>query len=196
MAALDKSNGYEAIAPIFIASRGSTAGGVGASVVAGWSATLPAQGAVLDLGCGTGIPISKTLIDRGFHVYGVDASPAMVAAFRRNFPAHPVQCAAAQDSDFFERTFDAIVAWGLLFLLDEPTQRNLIAKVAAALAPAGRLLFTSPRECTSWSDVMTDRPSLSLGYEAYVAAMKAQSLSLAGTLTDAGGNFYYDACKL
>jgi 2-polyprenyl-3-methyl-5-hydroxy-6-metoxy-1,4-benzoquinol methylase len=62
---------------------------------------LSAGATVLDLGCGTGLPISQALIERGFNVYGVDASPTIVAVFRANFPNTPVECAAVEDSDFF-----------------------------------------------------------------------------------------------
>jgi 2-polyprenyl-3-methyl-5-hydroxy-6-metoxy-1,4-benzoquinol methylase len=81
----NKSNGYEEVASAFIAGRGRNSSGVGASVVAEWSQMLPGRATILDLGCGPGIPISQTLIERGFNVYGVDASPAMVAAFRPAF---------------------------------------------------------------------------------------------------------------
>jgi 2-polyprenyl-3-methyl-5-hydroxy-6-metoxy-1,4-benzoquinol methylase len=87
----DKSNGYEEIASIFISGRGRNHSGVGAPVVADWSQMLPGGVTVLDLGCGTGVPISQVLIERGFHVYGVDASPTMVAAFRAHFPTVPLR---------------------------------------------------------------------------------------------------------
>ena len=85
---------------------------------------LPDRARVLDLGCGTGVPISQALIDHGFNVYGVDASPSMVAAFRCRFPKIPVECAAVQDSDFFGLTFDRVIAWGLFFLLEAEVQRR------------------------------------------------------------------------
>src|SRR6516225_5315746 len=145
MAYPNKSNGYEDVASEFINGRGSNSSGVGASVVAGWSQTLPAGGTVLDLGCGTGVPISQVLIERGLKVFGVDASPTIVEAFRERFPGVPVDCAAIEDSDFFARTFDGVVAWGLFFLLDAEAQRRLIKKVAGVLAKRGRLLFTAPK---------------------------------------------------
>jgi 2-polyprenyl-3-methyl-5-hydroxy-6-metoxy-1,4-benzoquinol methylase len=49
--------------------------------VANWWQMLPPGGTVLDLGCGTGVPISQALIERGFNLYGVDASRTMVGAF-------------------------------------------------------------------------------------------------------------------
>ena len=111
-----------------------------------WSKSLPDGAAVLDLGCGTGVPITKTLIDRGFDVYGIDASPSIIAAFRARFPTIPVECAAVEDSDFFGRAFEGVVAWGLFFLLDADAQRRLIAKIAAVLPRGGRLLFTATQQ--------------------------------------------------
>jgi 2-polyprenyl-3-methyl-5-hydroxy-6-metoxy-1,4-benzoquinol methylase len=191
----DKSNGYEEIASIFISARGQNVSGVGASVVADWSDTLADGASVLDLGCGTGVPITQTLIERGFDVYGVDASASMVAAFRARFPTTPVECAAVEDSNFFGRTFEGVVAWGLFFLLDAEDQRRLIAKVAAVLPSGGRFLFTAPSQSCSWTDVMTDRTSISLGHDEYRNALEAEGMSLVGTQRDEGENHYYFALK-
>jgi SAM-dependent methyltransferase len=191
----DKSNGYDEIAAIFISGRGRNHSGVGASVVAEWSQMLPGGATVLDLGCGTGVPISQALIDRGFNVFGVDASPKMVAAFRASFPTVPVECAAVEDSDLFGRTFDGVVACGLFFLLDVEVQRRLVAKIASVLRSGGRFLFTAPSQSCSWRDALTGRTSISLGYEAYRKALEAEGMSLVGTQLDEGENYYYFAQK-
>ena len=193
----DNSSGYEEVAAAFIAGRGSGKGaGIGVSVVAQWASTLPAGAAVLDLGCGTGDPITRIFIERGFKVYGVDASPSMVAAFQARFPSVSVQCAAAEDSDFFGLSFDAVVSWGLLFLLEEEVQRKLIAKAAGALRQGGKFLFTAPQQRCSWRDAMTERVSVSLGHEAYEEALETNRMRLAGTDSDEGENYYYLAQKL
>jgi hypothetical protein len=67
MAPIDPSNGYEAIAKIFIAGRG-TGGLIGARQVRQWAETLPPGASVLDLACGNGVPISQVLFDRGLAV--------------------------------------------------------------------------------------------------------------------------------
>ena len=195
MTGADKSNGYEEIASIFIPGRGRNRSGVGASAVAEWAQLLPAGATILDLGCGTGIPISLALIARGCTVYGVDASASMTAEFGTNFPAAPIQCAAVEDSDLFGRTFDGVVAWGLFFLLSTEVQRRLIAKVAAILPGGGRLLFTAPSEPCSWLDAMTGRTSISLGHDAYRAALDDEGMTLVGTYVDEGRNFHYSALK-
>jgi SAM-dependent methyltransferase len=191
----DKSNGYEQVASFFIAGRGSDRSETGAPVVADWSRMLPDRATVLDLGCGTGVPISLALIERGFNVYGVDASPAMIAAFRTRFPTCPVECAAVEESDFFGRTFDGVVAWGLFFLLNPGVQRTLVAKVAAVLPANGRFLFTAPSQRCSWADLMTGRTSISLGYEAYRNALESEGMSLLGPHLDEAKNHYYFAQK-
>jgi SAM-dependent methyltransferase len=194
MESANKSNGYEDVASEFIAGRGRNSAGVGASVVAEWSRALPAGGTVLDLGCGTGVPISQVLVERGFKVFGVDASPTIVAAFQARFPTVPVDCAAVEDSDFFGRTFDGVVAWGLFFLLDADVQRRLIQKIAGVLRSGGRLLFTAPHQSGPFpADIMTGRPQFSLGYEEYRRVLAADNMTLIGTERDAGENHYYFA---
>src|SRR5215469_7089193 len=163
--------------------------------MADWSRTLPSGATVLDLGCGTGVPISQALIERGFHVYGVDASHTMLAAFRARFPDVRIECAAVEESHFFGRTFDGVVAWGLFFLLGAEVQRRLFAKVAAVLPSGGRFLFTAPLESGSWADMMAGRTSISLGYEAYRNALHAEGMPLVGTHLDNAGNHYYFAQK-
>ncbi len=186
----DRSNGYEAAAKAYIAGRG-TGGTVGAGVVRQWAEELPPGGSVLDLGCGTGVPISQVLIDRGLLVYGVDASASMIAAFRARFPGAPAEWNTVEDSTFFSRTFDGVVAWGLIFLLPPPAQALLIHKVASVLDRGGRFLFTSPQPACEWLDGMTDLPSISLGADRYAALLQAEGLALVGHRRDEGDNFYY-----
>jgi SAM-dependent methyltransferase len=195
MSVADKSHGYEEIAWMFIAGRGQNHTGVGAGVVAEWSRLLPERATVLDLGCGPGVPISETLIHRGFRLYGVDASPSMVAAFQSRFPSNPIQCSPAEDSDFFGLKFDAIISWGLFFLLESEVQHAIIRKVSQSLVDGGRFLFTAPHQICSWSDAMTEQTSYGLGYDTYRSALEANGLTLVDTYSDEGENYYYSALK-
>lgn len=47
---------------------------------------VPEAGTVLDLGCGSGEPIARHLIERGRRVTGVDASPGLIDLCRARFP--------------------------------------------------------------------------------------------------------------
>ena len=126
--------------------------GIGVAKVREWSKTLPRGSSVLELGCGAGVPISQTLIEEGFELYGIDASPKHIAAFRERFPNARAQCAAIEESGFLRTHVRCGVAWGLMFLLQPEEQRAAIRHVARALNPAGRFLFTSPRDAVLWKD--------------------------------------------
>jgi cyclopropane fatty-acyl-phospholipid synthase-like methyltransferase len=151
---------------------------------------------VLDLGCGHGVPISQALIQVGCAVHGVDASPTLVAEFRRRFPGVPVACEAVEDSRFLGQSFDGIVAVGLMFLLQPDAQRDLIRKVARALNPDGRFLFTAPRQPCTWTDLLTGRESRSLGAEAYRAILADNGLRVVSENQDEGDNHYFSAVRL
>ena len=192
----DPSNGYEAIARKFIAGRGTGTGfSPGASNVRQWATGLRTGGHVLDIGCGSGVPISQTLIDGGFAVHGIDASPSMIAAFRARFPDVPAECNRVEASHFFDRRFDGVVAWGLIFLLDAEAQALLISKVAKVLLPGGQFLFTAPRQACDWPDNQTGQTSRSLGDDMYRRLVEAEGLAVVGEQEDEGGNHYYFARK-
>ncbi len=167
---------------------------IGPSTVRDWTATLPPGCSILELGCGSGV-ITQVLIDNGFTVYGVDASPKLIAAFRERFPGAHAECAAVEDSRLFDRTFDAVVAWGLMFLLRAEAQEIVIAKVATALNAGGRFLFTSPREPVTWNDSITGQESRSLGFERYAQILHDNGVVIVGEERDEGENYYYFAAK-
>jgi 2-polyprenyl-3-methyl-5-hydroxy-6-metoxy-1,4-benzoquinol methylase len=192
----DRSNGYEGIAEEFLGHRGrAPSTGIGTKEVRAWSRELPRGAAVLDLGCGPGIPITQVLVDEGLSVHGVDAAPSFVEAFRRNLPGVPIACEAVEESTFFDRQFDGVLAWGLMFLLTEQDQRRLLRTMASLLAPGGRLLFTSPAEVCAWNDAMTGLPSRSLGAPEYLRELGSLGLRVLAEYEDSGQNHYYDAIK-
>jgi SAM-dependent methyltransferase len=125
----------------------------------------------------------------------VDASPTLAAAFARRFPQAQVACEPAEESSLFGMTFDGIVAIGLLFLLAPDVQLVVIDRVAAALRPGGRFLFTAPAHACTWSDLLTGRPSVSLGADAYRRALADAGLNLVAEHVDEGENHYYEAAR-
>lgn len=190
----DGSNGYEAIATRYISGRGTRSfvgDAIGASVVKTWAASFPAGAIVLDLGCGPGEPSTRILQQGGLKTFAVDASPTMVAAFRERFPGVPVELNTVEASAFFNRTFDGVLAWGLLFLLEPAAQALVIEKVARVLAPHGRFLFTAPKQPLEWLDVMTNQRSYALGEDRYQLLLRAAGLTWVDSAEDEGGNHYY-----
>jgi 2-polyprenyl-3-methyl-5-hydroxy-6-metoxy-1,4-benzoquinol methylase len=184
---IDRSNGYESVASEFMSARRPH---IGAETVRRWSEALPPNAAVLDLGCGHGLA-SEALAPKDFELYAIDASPTLIAAYSTRFPDARVECAAVEASTFFDRRFDGIVAWGLLFLLPADVQAVVLGKVAKALKPAGRFLFTAPKhECAS-QDTLTKRESVSLGTTRYREILEAEGLRLDSEAFDEGDNHYF-----
>lgn len=191
MSARDKANGYEAIAQTFICVRSR----IGEGVVRRWAQSLPCGGAVLDLGCGHGVPIAQALLGEGLVLYGIDASSSMIAEFRRRFPNVAAKCEAVEESDFFRRTFDGVLAWGLMFLLPADIQGLIVRKVSHALVPNGMFLFTAPEQACEWRDTLTGFKSVSLGTEGYCRMLATEGLTVIAQGRDDGDNHYYLAAK-
>ncbi len=189
----DLSEGWEGVAERFMKARSK----IGVSLVLSWAQQkLPQRGSIIDVGCGNGAPIAEALIAEHFDVFGIDASPTLIAAFRQRFPAAQLACEAAQSSAFFGRSFDAAISVGLLFLLSEENQHKVVKGVSRALAPGGAFLFSAPREICEWPDMLTGRCSQSLGEDAYARLLEASGLRLVDCHSDEGGNNYYDAVKV
>ena len=178
MKAMDRSNGYEGVAADFLAGRaGPQSPGIGAATVRERARQLTPGATVLDLGCGSGVPITSVLVEAGLAVYALDSAPSLVAAFKRRFPDTPVVCEAAKTRRFLSpvRSDSEL---GVMFLSSPPAQHALIRRIGGALNFGGRLLFTSPGEAVSWNDAMTGRESRSLGAVEYRRLLSAAGLAV------------------
>lgn len=105
-------------------------------------ALLPAGAAVLDLGCGSGVPIARELLRRGCAVTGVDGATAMLELFRRNLPGTPAVLMDMRNLQLGRR-FNAILAWDSFFHLSPADQRGMFGRFARHAAPGCALMFTS-----------------------------------------------------
>ena len=96
---------------------------------------------VLDVGCGTGAPIARTL-SRRFQVTGVDVSPEMAELAKRNVPKGKFVCGDVMSVDFEDGCFDAVVAFYSIFHLPREEHEGLFRKVLRWLRPGGYFLCT------------------------------------------------------
>lgn len=106
---------------------------------------LPPRGSILELGCGSGVPIDAYLIHRGFAVTGVDSSPSMITLCRGRFPQNE-WLAGDMRTLALGRRFDGVLAWDSFFHLNHDDQRAMFPVFAQHAQPRGTLMFTSGPE--------------------------------------------------
>ena len=107
--------------------------------------SLPAGGDILDVGCGSGEPIAKYLIDQGFNITGSDAAPAMIEICARRYPKHSWASADMRTLDLGCQV-DGIVAWDSFFHLNPDEQRSTLQRFLDHLRPGGALMLTIGHE--------------------------------------------------
>ena len=132
---------YERNAAAWIADRGDRPTGDDRAMVDRLTAGLPRGAAVLDVGCGHGRPIAAELLRRGYAVTGLDGSPTLIERARL-LPGGEWLVGDMRDLALGRR-FDAVLAWCSFFHLGPDDQRATLPRLAAHLAPGGRLLFAS-----------------------------------------------------
>lgn len=123
-------------------------------------AALETGESVLDVGCGTGTLAiaAKRRVGSAGKVYGIDASPEMIARARKKAAkaASDVnfENAFVEDLPFANASFDVVLCTTMLHHLPEKARRQCLSEVGRVLKPGGRFLavdFGGPvNERRSW----------------------------------------------
>jgi len=109
---------------------------------------------VLDVGCGTGTLAiaAKRRVGSAGAVFGIDASPAMVAKATRKSARADVDVAFSnafvEALPFPDARFDAVLSTMMLHHIPRPVRRQCFVEIRRALKPRGRLLvvdFSRPQ---------------------------------------------------
>lgn len=135
---------------------------------------------ILDLGCGSGVPVARALTAAGHHVVGVDISEVQISRARELVPDGEFVNADVMGVEFPAESFDAVVSLYALIHMPLDEQPQLLARVANWLQPGGKFVCTTGH--TAWTG--TDDNWLDGG-----AAMwwsHADAATYRGWLTDAG----------
>ncbi len=103
---------------------------------------LPVRAQVLDLGCGSGVPVAKVLAEAGHLVTGVDISEVQVARARERVPAATFLQADATTLDLAADSLDAIVSFYALIHIPVDEQEALLQRIGTWLRPGGSFVAT------------------------------------------------------
>ena len=109
----------------------------------------------------------------------------------------PERCERAEVADFSTGSFDAVIAWDVLFHLSEAGQRDVIENVADWLRPGGRFLFTSVEAKGTTQGNMNGvaLPYTSLGVGGYRDVIENARMRLTVSYHDEWDNDVYIAEK-
>lgn len=110
-----------------------------------FTALLPPAASILDIGCGSGQPIGRYLIDGGCQLVGIDTSATLIARCRARFPGHD-WIVADMRGLALDRRFDGLVAWDSFFHLCHDDQRSMFPVFARHASGGAALLFTTGHE--------------------------------------------------
>jgi ubiquinone/menaquinone biosynthesis C-methylase UbiE len=110
-------------------------------------------GRALDIGCGPAM-MEEALLERGFEVWGVDASAQMIAFARERMAVHRMAARChlsvgdAEGLDFAEGFFDVIVSMGVLEYL--PSYDRMIGEMQRLLRRGGIAVLTVPNRAAAY----------------------------------------------
>ena len=103
---------------------------------------LPPEAAVLDLGCGAGVPVTRWLANRGFAVTGVDVSAKQLELARKYVPNGTFRKADMTEATFAAESFDAVVAFHSIVHVPRAEHLTLLKSIYRWLKPRGAFLAT------------------------------------------------------
>ena len=142
---------YDSIAERYAAWTGKALAGTRARYVALIQQEVPSGAAVLDLGCGTGVPVSRALA-RQYRVTGVDGSARSIAMAQQNVPEATFLQADMTQVAFPAGAFAAVISCYAIIHVPRGEHAALLRRIAGWLQPGGLLIATmgaEETECTA-----------------------------------------------
>jgi 2-polyprenyl-3-methyl-5-hydroxy-6-metoxy-1,4-benzoquinol methylase len=104
--------------------------------------SLPPEANILDLGCGTGVPIAQLLANQGFKITGIDRSAKLIQKAQGYVPTASFHQAEIEDYKI-EKTYEGIVLWDVIFHLPRALHKPIIERIYDSLTPQGLLILSS-----------------------------------------------------
>ncbi len=114
---------------------------------------LPARATVLDIGCGCGVPVARTLVEWGHAVTGIDLSEVQIDRARVLVPSARFLRADAADVSFAASSLDAVVSFYAIIHMPRDEQQELLRRISGWLRPGGWLVVTTGADDWTGTDV-------------------------------------------
>lgn len=134
-------DGYNVIAPRYHAGRVAEE-----QATIEWLDALrsrvPASGRVIDLGCGSGVPITRYFAQRGYEVDAYDLSPAMLDIGRTQVPGAIFHEARIEDVRLEANSVDIVVSFFAIIHVPRDEHAALFRRIWTWLKPGGALFVS------------------------------------------------------
>ena len=172
-------DGYDRIAERYTAGRAEF---VSLPYLERFSALMTPGGRVLDLGCGSGIPASRFLIEQGFRVVGIDISPRMVELARKSVPEATFEVRDMLSLQPSEIRVEGIVALYSIFHVDREKHQALLRLLRSCLGEDGVVLLTMG--ASEWEGSEPDFHGASMFWSHFGPERNLSMLNAAGFTVD------------
>lgn len=116
-------------------------------------AAVPPGSQILDLGCGSGVPLTKMMAER-YAVTGVDISQNQIDLARKNLPGAQFIKQDMTALDFPDGAFDAVASYLALLHVPKEEKPALYANIFRMLKPGGALIMMIGQD--EWDSVPED----------------------------------------
>jgi SAM-dependent methyltransferase len=117
-------------------------------------ATLPPGSTVVDLGCGSGVPVARAFAAAGHRVVGVDFSEGQLGRARSLVPGARFVRADLAGVSFPPASLDAVVAFYSIIHVPLDEQPALLGRIGSWLRPGG--VFAATMGHTAWTGTDDD----------------------------------------
>ena len=144
--------GYDVLSARYDAAYGSAA--KYASWLGELICSLPPEAAVVDLGCGSGVPVLRDLVAAGHRGTGVDFSAVQAMRARQLVPAATVLESDLTTVRFSPASLDAVFAFYSIIHVPLPEQPALLHRIAGWLRPGG--VFAATLGFQAWTGTDAD----------------------------------------
>ncbi len=112
---------------------------------------LPEGGTVLDIGCGGGVPVLRTLVDKGYNAKGIDFSQGMLDVAKENVPEAELILGDITKTDLEPESLDGIISTYAFIHIFRTQHPLLYMKIYSWLKPGGIMLVSTAQ--TEWEEV-------------------------------------------
>lgn len=174
------ASGYDQIVDDYLRQFGRSA--VRAQKLKELAYRLPRHAHLLDLGCGTGVPVARDLTAWGYRVTGVDASARQIERARCNVAQAQFIHADMTTIEFPSSAFDAVVAFYSLTHIPRVEHPLFLKKVTHWLRPGG--LFLASFGTTALDDWVGEWLGTTMFFSHYDGAKSTQLVLDAGLLIE------------